>query len=267
MENKMGNFKKWLERLDPFGFEEEEVEQKLTLPDELPHDQFPIEYICDQLKKITLNGKKGFTKFASEVMWGINPGALKVGFGPQYQVYLERKVSSVDGEPVWITKKVLRIDVENYQDAPDSIVDSISQELEKLAQTQTEAPDKNFPEVKMEELVLALADAVQTKKNNFFFYEKSKKIEPFRYVIKLGVSGGGTGAVLKSSDTNRVNAMMIEIAFEKDKGLIRCILYTVQSGEGNRYFVPQASFFDARFSPTQPEKEIVDAVLSGLKMY
>lgn len=263
----MGNFKKWLERLDPFGFEEEEVEKKLTLPDELPHDQFPIEYICNELKKITLNGKKGFSKFASEIMWGINPGALKVEFGPQHQVYLTRKVSSIDGEPVWITKKVLRIDVENYQDTPDTIVDSISQELEKLTKTQTEAPGKNFTEVKMEELILALADAVQKKKNNFFFYEKSKKIEPFRYVIKLGAYGGGTGALFKSSDVSRINAMMIEMAFEKDKGLIRCILYTVQSGEGNRYFVPQASFFDTRFSPDQPKDEIVDAIISALKMY
>jgi len=263
----MGNFKKWLERTDPFGFEEDDVKEKLTVQDDQPHDQFPIEYIANLLKKRQFNGKQGFSKFSGEVMWGLEPGALKVEFGPEYQVYIERKISSMDGDPTWITKKVIRIDVDNYRDTPDTVEDSIAKEIQKVAQGEVEAPYKDIPEEKLEELVLATADAVQTKNSKFFFYEKTKKTEPLKYIIQLGAAGGGTGSVLKSSETNRINSILIELAVEKDKGVIRCLIYTEQSGEGNRYFVPQPSFFDARFSIDQSQEEIVEAITSSLKFY
>jgi len=271
MSNKM-KFRTFLkETQDIFGFDDElrrmaDAGRVNKVVDEKPIQPFNSVGMLEHLSKMKVGvHPRGFQDFTNVVQWGTKPGALRVRVGSQYTVYIERLLHDLDNNPVWVTKKVYRINTDEYKQYAESVGDAIHDEIEKIAVTNLDGTNKEYKDV--HELAQTVKETMDAYANNLFVFDRIKKVSEHNAVIVYQVKGGGVGALQTPRSQGRINQIVCDISFNEHTGLIRIMNTSIQTGhEGVSWHIMPSSF-EGMFAPTQDPQEIAEAVTTAMKWF
>jgi len=257
---------------DIFGFDEEiramrekERATKAVL-DEKPIMPFNSNAMLESLARQKVGVyNRGFQDFSNVVQWGTNPGAIRVRLGSQYTVYIERLIFDFDSNPVWTTKKVFRINTEEYKQYHESVGDAIYDELSKIALQNLDSAKREYNDT--HELAQEIKDTIDGYAHDMFVFERIKKVNENNSLLVYAVKGGGVGALQTPGQAARINQIIVDVNFSEDTGLIRIMNTAVVTGDEGYSWHLMPSFFEGMFAPTQDFKEIAEAVTTAMKWF
>ncbi len=261
-------FKIFLEEFkDIFGFDAEIAKniEKKKYVDESPIQPFMSNNLLENLARHKIGVHEGFQDFSNTVQWGKGPGAIRVRIGSQYTVYIERRCDDLEGNKTWITKKVFKINTDEYKTYFESVGDAIHDEVEKVSRSPLEAPKKEYHDV--EGLTQDIADEISNYQNTNFEFDRIKKISDNNSLIVYSVKGGGVGALQTPASQARINQIVVDVNFRENTGLLRIINTAIVTGDEGYNWHLMPSFFTGEYAPTQNNKEIAESIATAMKWF
>lgn len=271
-------FRSWLENKNIWGFEEDEWQPKKPYhpskipfngPDDLPIKSFNLQRMIEMLSKFDLGFKKAQSKFMNECQWGANVGAVRAVVTPRLNLKIQRLHYDLESNPVWIMKKHFAIDDANYAGKEDIVAQEIYDQVKNVNDEQMENPIKD---VELNELVSLLNIKMKGFTSSTLLPEHQlKKNSETEYTIYYYLRGGGASGFTGGSSVHNIMEVAINLSQNKNRGLIKAMVTVVtklssgSSGGGSWVLMP--SDFEEYFMPTQSKKEIVESILTALKMY
>lgn len=265
----MQGFRLWLETYrDLFGFDDElnaAMVAKLRRPDEKPIQHFNVNRMMNRLAENKVGTHPAFQRFTNECQWGTRAGSIRVRLGMQYTVYVERLVFDLEGDPKWITKKVFKININEYNGYDDAVADAIYDEVLKVYGDALDGPSRDYGT--LEDLVDIVVDKAKTHGGEIFVFERVKKVNDDNYILVFGARGAGVGALQKTRSEGRINQYIIDISFDRRAGMIHVVETTVQSGDEGTSWQLQPAFFEAYYTPTQDNHEVVETIITSMKYF
>lgn len=268
------NYKEWAMKRDirlqrewaDFGFFDKKDDYKRYKDT----DQHPIKAIDVQevLKEIMrmppVNSYRGQQRFADTVIWGNEIGALLLDISPlgSFKACVRRMITDLQGENRWICKRVVQLNEKDYTRTNLLDADSIYKEISDVSKGMIDSPTKDYQDFG------ALARKLFTQTRLQFpsycmFAPKIKQLTEDYYKIYFGFKGHGVEAPTAS----RAEQFDIDLFYDKDKGLIRCWGYDIDSPTNQHKWAVQPAEWDEWFAPTQPIEEIIQAVIHNLMTY
>ena len=105
------SFRTWLEGKDIFGFEKERRQVLQHETDPFPLDKLSSETVLAELSRLSLGPKPAIWEWQDHIDWGDYNGAVRLQISPlgSWKGLISRKITDLDGETVWITKKIIRL--------------------------------------------------------------------------------------------------------------------------------------------------------------
>lgn len=262
-------FKLFLEEFkDIFGFDAEFAKQRddqKKVMDERPIQAFNSNGMLEHLARSKVGVHEGFQDFSNTVQWGTRSGAIRVRLGSQYTVYVERQCDDMEGRPTWITKKVFKINTDEYKTYVESVGDSIHEEVLKVSRTPLDAASKEYHDV--EGLASDIADEMNNYANNMFQFERMRKVNDHNSLLVYVVKGGGVGALQTPASQARINQIIVDVNFREDTGLLRIMNTAVVTGDEGYSWHLMPSFFTGEYAPTQSTKEIAESIVTAMKWF
>jgi hypothetical protein len=252
---------------DIFGFNPEidKNSKKKKYVDEKPIQPFRSNGMLESLSKHKVGVHEGFQDFSNTVQWGTGPGAIRVRVGSQYTLHVERRCDDLEGNKTWITKKVFKINTEEYKTYFESVGDAIHEEIEKISKTPLDGPKKSYHSV--EDLARDIADEMTNYQNDSFEFDRFKKVTENNSLLVYVVMGGGVGALQTPASQSRINQIIVDVNFREDTGLIRIMNTAVVTGDEGYSWHLMPSFFTGEYAPTQTAKEIAESVVTAMKWF
>lgn len=264
-------FRVWLEAYkDIFGFEEDEVAEKVRLlrrADDRPIKPFDITQMLEDMATQRVGRHHGFQRFSNEVQWGTGPGAVKVEVGTQMTAYIERAINDLAGNLTWVTKKVYKINAEEYRDYPDAVADALMTDVNQVFGEGLDGPDRHYSHDALIDLVEHLVQRIKETRHQYFVYEGVKRVNEHNYIIRFSAKGGGVGALFTTHNQGRINEFLIDVSFNPEAGLLHAILTSVQTGDEGASWEIQPSLFEGWYAPTQAAKDITESLLTSMKYF
>jgi hypothetical protein len=226
---------------------------------------FNANRMLEYLASLKIGGKQGFQEFNNTVQWGKEAGSLRVELGQQYNLYLERLVHDIDGEPFWITKKVFKINTDEYKQYVESVADSIYEQIEKVANESLDGPQKKFAGIL--DLAKDISEEVNYYANEFFVLDHIRQLSENRSLLAFFVKGAGVGYLRGMHGGGRINQVLVDLNFNESTGLVHTQCCILLSGSDSNSWMIQPSFADFVFCPTQPIHEMSHAIVTALKWF
>ena len=115
-------------------------------------------------------------------------------------------------------------------------------------------------------MTLKVAEAARRKGTipEIFVFRGVRMVDKGRhYNIHFELSGQG----VEAPGSSRVEQFSIEMAYDKNSGMIRSFGHDIQSPTRGHLWYPQPSEWDEKFSPYQDDGEIVSAICAALSTY
>jgi hypothetical protein len=256
------NFKKWIikEGKDIFGFDKEINPIDQNISDD-PIWGTNIERLSEELSDITIGNKEGSLISSSQVVWGEGQGSLKVIINPDLVVEIKILNRDLQGQNVWITKKVLVLNREGSGGYEEEIKNVILDELVEINKLPLYKIDVN--NVNMKRLAEKLSFNIQKVCRPYHYFEGIKELDENNYIIRLGVAGQGVLA----RDQYRIIENQTLVNFDENTGLIRLLNYNIGTEVTGHAWRTRPSDKDMYFLPNQPEEEISSAIRMAMKWY
>lgn len=267
------SFKRWkiFKEFADYGFgksmDQKAQEMGGTVPyeGEGPIDPIDSEMIINELKRLPPLGPfDAYSKFENSLEWGNNTGALQIDITPlgSYKIIVRRKIKDLQGENTWICKEVIPLDENEHNSNEIPLAHQIYDKLIAINETMIEAPILEIND--FDKLAFSLFnECKKTYPSYIMFPIGMKKINEDYYKIFYEFRGQGVEA------PGRIRAMQFDIDLFKDKqkGLIRCWGYDIDSDKRKTSWFPSPSEWDEWFSPSQKHKEIIEAVTNCFMTY
>lgn len=253
---------------DIFGFDAEfkaKQEGQKKYIDEKPIRPFNSNGMLEHLARTKVGVHDGFQDFSNTVQWGTGPGAIRVRLGSQYTVYIERRCDDLEGRKTWLTKKVFKINTDEYKTYFESVGDAIGDEVQKVSRTPLDGPKKEYHDV--EGLAHDIADEMNNYANTSFEFERVRKVTDHNSLVVYVVKGGGVGALQTPASQARINQIIVDVNFREDTGLLRIMNTAVVTGDEGYSWHLMPSFFTGEYAPTQSNKEIAETVVTAMKWF
>lgn len=252
---------------DIFGFDAEIAKnaEKKKCIDEKPIQPFNSNGMLENLARHKVGVHEGFQDFSNTVQWGTGPGAIRVRIGSQYTLYIERRCDDLEGNKTWITKKVFKINIDEYKTYFESVGDAIHDEVQKVSRTPLDAPNRTYYDV--EGLAHDIAGEMTNYQNNNFEFDRVKKVTENNSLLVYVVKGGGVGALQTPASQARINQIVVDINFREDTGLLRIMNTAIVTGDEGYSWHLMPSFFTGEYAPTQSNKEIAESIVTAMKWF
>ena len=265
----IGSFRKWLvsEGKDIFGFEGTR-ETPRVVEDDLPVVPISADVILEFMHTRTIDGLECHSDSHDHVQWGRYPGAVQMVITPlgSFKSIIRKLHRDLLGEEVWVCKKIipfkdiLRASVR----LDESIAEDVFGRIEECWKEDVTAPSRDY--AGLERLSVQVAEAARRKGNipEIFVYRGVRRVEKDKhYNIHFELAGQG----VEAPGSSRVEQFSIEMAYDRESGMIRSFGHDIQSPTKGHVWRTQPSEWDERFSPSQDEQEIVDAICAALRTY
>ena len=262
-------FKEWLLKEDIFGFEKVKNKTKdLEEEDEDPIIPLNLEEIMKDLSYMKINDSFPFSNFINHIQWGKNTGSFQIGISPlgSFKAFIRRLQTDLEGNSVYLCKKIIP-----YKDIMHSnvvkekkIAYYLFDKLEELNKSNLESPISDYKS--LEDLVIKVARESQHEKNMpsvLIFTGVTEIKHNINYIIHFEAKGQG----VEVPSQNRLEMFAIDISYDPNKGLIRCMGYEVQSPQKGHKWQIVPSDWDEYFSPAQPISEISNCICAALRGY
>jgi len=261
------SFTEWLasEKDDVFGFDRRaarNVPVKAVETDDPVHS-FSNEFFLSELSSYSLGSKQPKWEWADHIEWGTGEaGTIRLQISPfgSNEITIRKKMNDLTGVPIWICKKVVPFSSEaGYKES--ILAQDILEDLKKLDAELLEMPDATF--ASLEELVVSLGNRAAIEAPLPLIYNGIRMLEENAYTIYFSLTGHG----VEAPGSRQVEQFNIDVSYSPRRGTIRCFGYDVSSPKSGHKWEPQPSQWDEIFVPTQPRKEIEDAIMNVLSTY
>lgn len=267
----MKTFRQWIlsEGKDIFGF----GRVRGQAPEKQDAYDGPIipmkaDFLIEHMSRNKINGIDPFSAYPDQIQWGVNPGSVMMEISPlgSFKSIIRKLQTNLLGESVWVCKMIIP-----YKDVmhsnfkfDESMSDQIFEKIQKAYEENVTAPN---PEYKgLESLSVKLYK--RCLKNDILpeiflpmGIRMGKKDE--HYIIHFECRGQG----VESPGSARLEAFLIEMHYDPKTGMIRSFGHDVQSPTRGHVWYPQPSEWDERYSPNQPENEIISSIANALSTY
>lgn len=259
-------FKTFFEATDIFGFDAKHTppESGVEAMLERPINTFNIELMMEILSHKSLNGIGPHSNFLTEIQWGVEPGATKLEVDTGYTFYIKKLGIDKQGAPCWVAKKMFQLNRQGYGGMEDAVAHEIYEEIEKAYNSPQVAPQGEFGEKELENLVMHVMNKVKRTARNIFIYEGIRKVQDNVYLIKMGVRGHG----VETPWHTRVEENLTQIHYDPKTGLINVTNFNIDSPTGGRHsWDIGMKDLDLHFFPNQERDEISECVAVHMKYY
>jgi hypothetical protein len=256
-------FKEFYEAADIFGFEPKRIEDNSNNTFlSKPINQFDVELMMDFLSQKRLGVLEPTMPFIHEIRWGNQPGSMKLEVDTGYTFYIKKLGIDKQGNPRWVTKRMLQLNRQGYGGLEDSVAQEVFEQIQKYSTSNIEAPVEEYKD--LESLVDNIYKKVIRTSKPIFIPEGIRKLHDDAYIIKFGVRGSG----LEAPSQTRVEQNQTMISYDRDAGTIRVTNYNIKSPVGRRHaWKIYPNDLDLYFFPTQDRDEISETVAVHMKYY
>lgn len=260
----MKKFRDWLmqEHRDIFGFEKE-VEKEKAIQNDKPFKHFDSDLLIKELLQTTIGIKEPRQTYSDTIIWGgTDVESMHLDISPlgSFKVVIRKIMKNLQGENVWICKKVLPLPDdevrENAGRAYDLIVEGLKEIDNKI--------DSPAPKYDLEKLTIKLAEDIKAERPcKIMFLDRVIRNSDNNFLITMDVAAGG----VEGPSSTRIEQFHIQMHFDKTTGLIRSIGSEVISPTRQRLWYPAPAEWDENFAPTQPIKEITRIIMNTYSTY
>lgn len=257
----MLTFRKFAEAKDLYGFEKEKPIPKFQ--NDLPVNHFQYNKMFDYLSQTMIGELKIYKPFDDQIQWGNEGGAIRVRLTPNQGINIERLTSDLQGQPLWITKKLLKIKVNEYAGREDIVASDIVDHIKNVAFEPLDGPVADYQ--KLHILTNKIVEKVKDNIHDMFVYQEVKKVNDNNYNILFSIVGAGVGKLAHRKSGGWTPAGIIDVSYDPRNGSIRGIVNTVSVENDADPWGIDIPYVDSKFSPSQPMSEIVNAIINGLK--
>jgi hypothetical protein len=268
------SFKHWtlLKEWADFGFEKKLADFKSnemggTVPHEGsgPIDPIDSELITDELRRLPPLGYfSARFKMSNLLEWGYDIGALQMVISPlgSYKAIIRRKTRDLQGEETWVCKEVVDFDENEHNNNEVPLAHKIYDCLNELNKQEFDSPKSDYKD--FDKLAHALFGEVRRNYPAYCMFPIGmKKMEEGYYKIIYEFRGHG----VESPNRGRAEQFNIDLVWDKNKGLIKCWGYNIDSKIRQHTWTIQPSEFEEWFAPTQEIKKTIQAVKTILMTY
>jgi hypothetical protein len=276
MSNKL-YFKEWLGKSPAalFGFPSVSkiVQSSKDLYEEEPLEPLKVSNIINELVNLGKVGTRNPKKtFESKVVYGerINPvGNYVVEVSPlgSLKIIIRRQITDLKGESIDICKNIFPL-INDYNHIGEHDIEEelriavkVNTYLESVDKTPIEKPDPKYTGLK--KLVLEMAAETRARHPAVMIYNGVVENNKNNYTIYFSFTGEGVEAPTAS----RVEQFNINLSYYPESGLIRCWGNDISSPTKQRLWRLQPSEWDEYYSPSQPNKEIIESVRNAFSTY
>jgi hypothetical protein len=267
----MGVFKSYFES-DIFGFDDLEAKKVLaaeddTAEDEMPVKPFSVEWLMGTLahKKIG-NRIRSSHAFLDQVVWGgKDAGAVRVKLTPNITIFVERRITDLEGTSTWILKNVFKPKLKDYAGKEEFVADDVFKQVEKIYFDQLEVATEKCEVIN---LAKRMSARVRAHAPDLYIFQDIKEVRKDYFVIYFNLRGMGVGKLAsRTRNVTQTPEATIDVNFDKKRGLIHVIVSTVSIGQDGGDWEIDIPYLDAFFTPTQDKDEIIDTVITSLKYF
>lgn len=265
----MKKFFNWIESLnalDLYGVEDVPQGTANLPPGDEPIQQLSTSRMMGFLMKKTLNGKPAQERFDDEIRWGHTTGATRIKITPNGNVVIGRQTNNLQGNTVWVCKRVYKINDSDFAGKEDALANDIMKRVEDTAKEPIDGGMRNWKN--LVDLVKETAKELQGSIPGLFMYEDIKKVNDTNYIIYFSLRGVGQGKIVRRRFRAGYSPFLdIDMSYDNDTGFIRVILTTTTiEAEGGAWDV-DIPFFDEKFAPTQKSEEVIRAIITTLRYF
>lgn len=205
----------------------------------------------------SIGNHKPNQRFQNLIEYGSEPGAIQLHLTPlgSYKIITRRLASAINGEQVWICKKVFPLEEGLHNTIEEVYASEIHDYMTGLNEENLDAPSVEFKD--FNKLSLRLFANVRKTFPSYCMFPIGlfKKSENYHKCV-FEFRGHGVEAPTAS----RAEQFNIDLLYDKKLGLIRCWGYNIDSSTKQHSWRVQPSEWDEWFAPTQKFDEIVDAI-------
>jgi hypothetical protein len=206
-------------------------------------------------------------KWNNIVEYGDGFGAIQVAVAPlgSMRIMTRRKTSDLQGNPVWILKNVFPLCDKKDLNLEETIASNIHQKLFEIENKMVEGPASEYPEFK--KLAEKLWNSAKRNHPSYIMFPVTMRLQSenlYKFIFEF--RGQGIGAPTQNR-TGRAERFDIDLYWDREKGLIRCWAYDIESNINQHNWSVQVSEWDENFSPKQPINEIVEAIIVNFLQY
>lgn len=266
----MHTFRKWLvkEGKDIFGFEKNKKPIKKAEQYDGPLNPIAADTIMESMMKKNIGGQAAFSDFHDQVQWGKTPGAVRMVITPlgSYKSIIRKLQINLEGTEEWVCKKVIPYKNMLYTDYSfdEHLAEDMFEKIESIYKEEINAPSRDYTGLEQ----LTIKTASYCSRNDImpkiFVYrgiKQKKKNE--NYLIVFECRGHG----LEAPGSMRLEQFVIDMSYDASTGMIRSFGYGIQSPTRQHLWIPQPSEWDEKFSSSQNEQEIKEAIGAAISTY
>jgi hypothetical protein len=266
MSNKI-EFVKWLalQEYADYGFADTLKNKSSSSFKEKPENVlFKVDGFLDELTEI-LEGDnvKIIRKWAEEIFWTDNGHLMEVNVNPfgSLRITTRKYIKDIRGNATPVCKDVFDID-EEHNGKENLVAEKIYKRIKNIRQNNYDYAEPEYKGLEKLSKILFKA-CLETYPSYIMFPKGLKKMDDNYYKIFFEFKGSGAGV----PGNSRAEQFNIDLNFDKEKGLIRCWGYDIDSPMKQREFLPQASEWNEYFSPKEPQEKIVKLIIKTLMTY
>ena len=262
----MINFKRFTEVKDLFGFaEKEKTPPELKPQDENPIKAFGMNEFLDRLARVKIGSHLSHRTFEDQVQWGKTDGALRARLTPNQGISVERLTADLNGQPLWITKKLFKIKTNEFAGHEDVVAKELGEQINHIAHEKLDSPVANYKG--LHTLTAKMVERVKHNIHDMFVYQELKKVSENNYNILFSLMGAGVGKIVRRTGNSGgwTPAGIIDLSYNPERGSMKGILSTVSVDNDADPWEIDIPYFMGEFSPSQPMEEVIQAIVAGLK--
>ena len=264
--SKSMRFSKWLLEYADYGFGKESMKNSNDLYDdtEKPWSLFKTEEFFNELRSLILSDNKQITKdWQTYIDWIQNNNNISVIINPfgSLRITTRKTIKDLNGDSVNVCKHVF--DVNDHDvDQEKNIANHIYDRAVEASKDDSDYASGEYNGTK--KLARELFNATQSKHpKNIMFPVKFLEMNSDYYKIVFEFRGSGAGSPNQSTALQ----FNIDIIFDKEKGLIRCWGYDIDSPSNKKQFNIKPSEWDEYFSPQESNSKIISIITTTFMTY
>jgi len=251
------NFQKWL--LEYVNYE---VPQEDNNKQNLPWKDFKTHDFIEYLKLLITKDNKKITKdWEEEVDWIENSNIFQVNINPfgSLRVTCRKETRDNNGEKLLVCKYVYSVN-DKITNQEQKMANFIYNKIKKLSLKDIDYPNRKY---NLKPLANELYYALTKKYPDIMFPVKLRKMNDDYYKIVFEFKGQGVG-VPGSQIGIEFN---VDLAYDKEKGFIKCWGYDISSPVNKRKTNIQPSEWYEYFSPKEKIRNIIKMISTTFLTY
>ena len=271
------NFSQWFLEFADYGFERKKYISKKAYQDiesntdeAPPWKMFNVEDFFEELKGLVeADNKRSVKVWHEELGWIDNGSIIDVNINPfgSLRITTRKSIKDLNGKDTRLCKHVLditdhalaKIEGDNKE---INIANQIYSKIKEFNQNNIDYPIKEYKN--LNKLAQELFNTTKVKYPEYIMFPV-KMLEMNNNYYKLVFEFRGAGQGVPGRSVGR--QFDIDLTFDKEKGLLRCWGYDIDSKFRKNHYYVQPCEWNEYFSPQENNKNIISMIITTFMTY